>query len=153
MKILSSLVLGYALVVAAAAPARAQECRGSVTSDEAQAAESARYTAQMSGDFAALQKMIGDDLVYTHSSAAVDTKGTYIESMQTGVVKYRSMKRSDVRVRIYGCVAILTGRGDFEVTSKGQDSTVALRFHSIWVKREGGLQFVSWQATRLAAAP
>jgi hypothetical protein len=79
----------------------------------------------------------------------VGNKARYIESMRSGAVKYRSMKRSDVMVRTYGCVAILTGRADFVVSNKGQDSTVALRFHTIWVKRDGGLQFISWQATRL----
>jgi len=59
------------------------------------------------------------------------------------------MKRSDTTTRTYGCVAILTGRADFQTTTKGQDSTVALRFHAIWVKRPAGLQFISWQSTRL----
>jgi hypothetical protein len=145
MKALIGLVLGYVLVIGTA---DAEECRGSVTEAEAVAAEDSRYAAQMGGNFAALEKLIGDDLVYTHSSAAVDNKKTYIESMRSGAVKYNSMKRSDVTVRTYGCVAILTGRADFVVSNKGQNSNVVLRFHAIWAKRDQGLQFVSWQATR-----
>ena len=59
------------------------------------------------------------------------------------------MERDDVKVRIYGGIAIITGRARFEVTVNGADSTVRLRFHSIWAKRGAGLQFVSWQATLL----
>jgi hypothetical protein len=142
------LVLGYALVLGTAG---AEECRGSITAAELTAAEDARYAAQMSGDVAALEKLIGDDLVYTHSSAAVDNKKAFIESQRSGAVKYRSMKRSDTTPRIYGCIGILTGRADFEVSNKGLDSAVALRFHAIWAKRAAGLQFISWQSTRLTA--
>jgi hypothetical protein len=146
------VLLGCLLVgIGAGGRAYAQECRGSVTETEAQSAEDARYAAQMAGDFAALEKLLGKDLVYTHSSAAVDNKTSYIESQRSGVVRYKSMKRSDVTVRTYGCIAILTGKADFLVSNKGQESTTALRFHAIWAKRDAGLQFVSWQATRLPA--
>jgi hypothetical protein len=137
----------------AAGTARAQDCRAPVTAKEAVAAEDARYAAQMRNDVAAMEKMFGDDLVYSHSNAAVDNKKTYIESMRSGTVKYRTMKRSDVNVRTYGCVAVLTGRADFETTNQGQDSAVELRFHTIWVKRGDALQFVSWQSTRLPPKP
>ena len=112
-------------------------------------AEDTRYAAQTGDDFAALGRMIGEDLVYIHSSAIVDNKATYIESQRSGTVKYRSMKRSDVKVRTYGCLAIITGLGNFDVTVKGQDISVELRFHSIWAKRAAGVQFVSWNATRM----
>ena len=107
----------------------------------------------MKGDVAALEKLLADDLVYTHSNAAVDNKKAFIDALRSGTIRYRTMKRSDTTTRTYGCVAILTGRADFETTTKGQDSTVALRFHASWVKRPAGLQFISWQSTRLPAAP
>ena len=131
------------------ATARGQDCRAPVTAKEALAAEDARYAAQMRNDVAAMEKLFGDDLVYSHSTAAVDNKTTYIESMRSGRVKYRVMKRGEVQVRTYGCVAVITGRADFETTNQGQDSAVQLRFHTLWVKRGDALQFVSWQSTRL----
>ena len=130
---------------------RAEECGGPVTADEAQSAEDGRYKAQTTNDFDAMEKMFGDDLVYIHSSAVVDNKATYIDSMRSGTVKYRIMRRSGVTVRTYGCIAILSGQANFDVTVKGKDLSVDLRFHTVWVKRGGGLQFVSWQATRVPA--
>jgi hypothetical protein len=59
------------------------------------------------------------------------------------------MRRSDVKVRTYGCLALMTGSAEFDVTVKGQDMTVPLRFHTVWAKRAGGVQFISWQATRV----
>jgi hypothetical protein len=139
--------------MAAAGPARAENCGAPVTADEAQASEDARYAAQMGDDFGALQKLIGEDLVYIHSTAVVDSKTTYIESMKSGNVKYRVMRRSDVTVRTYGCIAIITGLGNFDVTVKGQDLAVEIRFHSIWAKRDHGLEFISWEATRTPTKP
>jgi ketosteroid isomerase-like protein len=141
------------LVMCAAGTARGQDCRAPVTQKEALAAEGVRYAAQMKNDFAAMEKLFGDDLVYSHSSAAVDNKKTYIESMRSGRVRYVDMKRGDTVVRTYGCVAVLTGRADFKTTSEGQDTSAQLRFTTIWVKRGDGLQFVSWQSTRVPAAP
>ena len=137
------------LALVSSSVASAQECSGSISADEALRAEDARYAAQSSRDFAALQRLIGDDLVYIHSSTIVDDKASYIEVQRAGTVIYRVMRRSDVTVRTYGCVAIITGVGNFDVTVKGEDLVVEIRFHSIWAKRAGGIQFISWQATRV----
>jgi len=128
-----------------------EACSGTITAEEALKAEEARYAAQLSNDFAALESMLGDELVYIHSSTTVDTKTSFIESMRSGAVKYRKMTRGEVKVRTYGCIAIVSGRGTFEVTARGQDLKLELLFHAVWAKRAAGTQFVSWQATRLPA--
>ena len=127
MKRLSGLLLGFAVLgMSMAGAAIAEDCGGPVTADEALASEDARYAAQMGDDFGSLQKLLGSDLVYIHSSAVVDAKASYIESMKSGTVKYRVMRRSDVTVRTYGCVAIISGLGNFDVTVKGQDMAVEM---------------------------
>lgn len=154
MNKLYALIIGAAIFgVFAASPARAQTCGAAVTAAEALAAEDARYAAQTGNDFAAMEKLFGDDLVYIHSSSAVDNKATYIDSMRSGTVIYRVMNRSDVKVRTYGCIAILTGKADYEVTVRGDDLSVSLAFHTVWAKRDQGLEFISWQATRIPPKP
>jgi hypothetical protein len=148
MKQFLSLLFFAAVGLTGPSMALAEDCSGRVSADEALAAEDARYAAQMGNDFGALQNLIGSDLVYIHSSAVVDTKASYIDSMKSGTVKYRVMRRSDVTVRTYGCIAIISGLGNFDVTVKGQDMAVEIRFHSIWAKRDRGLEFISWEATR-----
>jgi Domain of unknown function (DUF4440) len=128
----------------------AQECSGTITVAEALLAEDARFKAQMSGDGAAMKKLFGDDLVYIHSSTVVDTKQSFIESITSGNVKYRSMHRGDSTVRTYGGVAIVSGSAKFEVTVKGENRTLDLLYHAIWAKRIAGAQFISWQATKKA---
>ena len=138
------------LVLGVAGAAAAEECSGTITADEAMKAELARYAAQTSNDFAAMEKLFGNDLTYNHSSAASDDKAKYIDAMRSGRTKYRKMTpNSDVTTRTYGCLAIITGTAVYEVTAGGQDRTVPLRFTAIWAKRPSGPQFVSWQSTAI----
>ena len=135
-------------ILRAAPGSGAQECSGTITVDEALKAEDARFKAQMSGDGAAMKKLFGDDLVYIHSSTVVDTKQSFIESITSGNVKYRTMHRGESTVRTYGGVAIVSGSAKFEVTVKGENRTLDLLYHAIWAKRIAGAQFISWQATK-----
>lgn len=133
-----------------AAPSGAQDCSGTITVDEALKAEAARFKAQMGADGAAMNKLFGDDLVYIHSSTVQDTKKSFIESITSGNVKYRSMHQGESTVRTYGCVAIVSGAAKFDVTVKGENRTLDLLYHAIWAKRAAGVQFISWQATKKA---
>ena len=133
-----------------AAPSGAQDCSGTITVDEALKAEAARFKAQMGADGAAMNKLFGDDLVYIHSSTVQDTKKSFIESITSGNVKYRTMHQGEPTVRTYGCVAIVSGAARFDVTVKGEDRTLDLIYHAIWAKRAAGVQFISWQATKKA---
>ena len=142
------------LGLVAVGTASAEGCNGTITAEEAMKAETARYAAQTANDFAAMEKLFGNDLTYNHSSAATDDKAKYIEAMRSGRTKYRKMTpNGDVTTRTYGCLAIITGTAVYEVTSGGQDRTVPLRFTAIWVKRPSGLEFVSWQSTGIPPRP
>ena len=149
---LFALLLTLGLV--AAGGAAAQECNGTITADETLKAEHARYAAQTSNDFAAMEKLFGKDLVYNHSSSASDDKAKYIDAMRSGRTKYRKMTpNGDLQTRTFGCLGIITGTAVYEVTSAGQDRTVPLRFTAIWAKRPSGLEFVSWRSTGIPAKP
>lgn len=145
-------MLGFLRTQMVPADAASNEaCSGTLSAEEALKAEEARYAAQLGNDFAAMERLFADELVYIHSSTTVDTKASFIESMRSGAVRYRKMTRGDLKVRTYGCIAIISGRGSFEVTARGQDLKLELLFHAVWAKRAAGTQFVSWQATRLPA--
>ena len=97
-----------------------------------------------------MERMFGEDLVYIRSvDGAVADKRAYIESMRSGTVKYRAMRRSDVKVRTYGCLAAITGYFELDLTVRGADLSEQVRFHSLWAKRSQSVQFVSWQSTRV----
>src|SRR5438045_9337602 len=96
--------------------ASAEDCSGTITAEEAMKAETARYAAQTSNDFAAMDKLFGSDLTYNHSSAASDDKAKYIDAMRSGRTKYRKMTpNGDVTTRTYGCIAIIPAPAVSEV--------------------------------------
>lgn len=140
---------GAFLVPRVLAGSGAQACSGTITVEEALQAEDARYRAQMTGDGPAMAKLFGDDLVYVHSSTVQDTKASFIESITSGNVRYRKMSRGEPKVRTYGCIAIVSGGAQFEVTVRGEDRTLNLLYHAVWAKRSAGVEFISWQATKL----
>ena len=59
------------------------------------ALEDKRYAAMCGGDFAALEAMLHDELLYTHSSGLTDTKATWLAALRSGKTKYKSSACSD----------------------------------------------------------
>src|SRR5918995_46970 len=77
--------------------------------------EDKRFAAMIARDFAALDQLTHNDLLYTHSSGVTDTKGSWIESMKSGQVKYKSVNCSGRQVRFFGEVALIRGSAAIEV--------------------------------------
>jgi hypothetical protein len=103
-------------------------------------------------DLEVLEQILGDDLIYTHSSAKVDNKSQYMADLRAGVVRYNTIKPEDVKVRLYsgGNMGIITGKATVEVTVNGKVSEMNLRYTDVYARRKGKWQMVSWQSTRLA---
>jgi ketosteroid isomerase-like protein len=144
-----ALVAAMAVVGAQRPTTKNARVADGAAAEAVKAAETARFKAQTSNDFTALGQLLADDLVYTHSSAAVDDKASYIESMRSGTVKYESIEPRDVQVRVYGTTAVITGAGRFRVTARGEALDNQLRYTDVWVLRDGRWQMVSWQSTRI----
>jgi hypothetical protein len=112
-----------------------------------------RFQAQEKNDFAALERLLADDLVYTHSSGAVDTKAAYIESLRSGKSKYLRITPEDLKVRAIGDLVLIHGRGQFvlEAMVNGQkgENPLYLSFLDVWQKKNGKWQMIAWQSTRI----
>ena len=99
------------------------------------ALEDKRYAAMCGGDFAALEAMLHDELLYTHSSGLTDTKATWLASLRSGKTKYKSAVCSDRKVRLVGDTALVTGRAAIEAEINGQPRSLRLVFLNAWTKR------------------
>jgi ketosteroid isomerase-like protein len=108
-----------------------------------------RMQAMAEKDIDTLDTLIADDLVYTHSSARLDTKQTLIGNMKSGATVYSSLQPSDVRAHDLGDVVILTGVARIKVSSQGKQLEFGVRFTDAYAKRNGRWQMVVWQSTRL----
>jgi ketosteroid isomerase-like protein len=115
------------------------------------ALEDRRCAAMTGQDAATLAQLLHDDLVYTHSSAVVDTKPSYVESIRSGKTRYRKIERAEQKVRVYGDAALVTGRAAIEVEVDGKPKSLKLRYLNVWVKQAGAWKFVAWQSTSIPA--
>jgi ketosteroid isomerase-like protein len=115
------------------------------------ALEERRCAAMSKNDIAALEGMFHDDLIYTHSSAVVDTRASYLEALKSGHTRYHSVQRSEEKVRVCGDTALVTGRAIIDVTVKGEKKHLDTRFLDVWTKTPQGWKFVAWQSTKLPA--
>jgi ketosteroid isomerase-like protein len=108
-----------------------------------------RMTAMAEQDVATLNKVLADDLIYTHSSARLDTKQSLIGAMQSGATVYTAVEPSDVVAQDLGDVVVLTGVAAISVNSGGNANSFRVRFTDVYANKAGQWQMVTWQSTRL----
>src|SRR5205823_6965806 len=60
-------------------------------------------------DAAGLRRYMADDLQYAHAGGKTQTRDEYIAAVTTGPSHYESFTFSDVKVKLYGKAAVLTG--------------------------------------------
>jgi ketosteroid isomerase-like protein len=113
------------------------------------ALEDVRFKAMVSGDVKLLDELLHEDMIYTHSSAVVDTKASYLEALRGGKTRYKSQKHYEERVRLFGDCALVTGRAEMEAEVNGVHKTLRLRYLDVWAKTSQGWKFVAWQSTSL----
>ena len=107
-----------------------------------------RMTAMAQKDIATLNALLSDDLVYTHSTARLDTKESLIGAMESGRTVYTAVVPSDVKAQDLGDTVVLTGNARISVNSGGNAMNFGVRFTDVWVNKGGQWQMVAWQSTR-----
>jgi len=117
--------------------------------DKIIALDKARMDAMAKKDIAALGDIIADDLIYTHSSARMDTKASLIGNMQSGSTVYTSVVPSEVVAQDLGDSVVLTGIAAISVMSGGKPNSFKVRFTDVYANRGGRWQMVTWQSTKL----
>ena len=108
-----------------------------------------RMTAMAQKDIKALNELLSDDLVYTHSSARLDTKQSLIGAMESGSTVYTSVVPSDVKAQDLGDTVVLTGSCRISVNAGGRPNSFGVRFTDVYANKGGRWQMVTWQSTRL----
>jgi ketosteroid isomerase-like protein len=108
-----------------------------------------RMTAMAQKDVATLNALLADDLVYTHSTARLDTKQSLIGNMESGATVYTSVEPSDVKAQDLGDTVVLTGSCRISVMSGGHPNSFGVRFTDVYANKGGHWQMVAWQSTRL----
>src|SRR5204863_1024936 len=94
----------------AEARARGADRKGGMAMSESEilGLEDKRFGAQTAKDWKALDALLHDQLLYTHSSGVTDTKAVWMDAMKGGRTVYKSVKNSYRKVRIYGDNALVS---------------------------------------------
>jgi ketosteroid isomerase-like protein len=70
-----------------------------------------------------------------------------VRGFASGGFKYQSRSISDLKIRVYGDAAIVTGRSAQEGTENGKDYSGNYRFTRVYVKQNGAWKTVALQTT------
>ncbi|MBI3281817.1 MAG: nuclear transport factor 2 family protein [Acidobacteria bacterium] len=96
-----------------------------------------------------LERILADELVYTHGSGLVESKSQYIQALRSGHQKYASVQHGSLKTRTYGNTAVVTGEVRMTGSTKGEPFDSRLRMTHVWVKQGPHWRLVAHQTTRL----
>jgi ketosteroid isomerase-like protein len=129
------------------------------SSDAAEAVmrtEQARVAALDSGDLAALERILADDIRYVHASGMVDTKASFLRAIRSGKLHYMEWHPKEVHVRLLGDTALVEGGYAVRVSDKRMQPApfdVNILVLSVYARRDGRWQQVAWESTRDPGRP
>jgi ketosteroid isomerase-like protein len=146
-------VIAMALVLALAVPA-SMLAQGSKAERQVRAVLGKIQQAQKGGPEAAttLDKYLADDYTLILPNGAVLTKAENVEGFRSGKSAYQKFDFSDVKVRVYGNTALVTGivKGAGEMAGQKYTGNRRSRFTRVLVKQNGIWRLVLTQNTRIA---
>jgi len=113
-------------------------------------AEDARFAAMVAADSADMRRRFAADLVYVHSSGQVESREQLIDSIVSGRSRYVAVHPVEREVVLMGdAVAIVRGRGRFQVAVGGNDLDLQIRYLAVYGQVDGAWLLRSWQSLRV----
>lgn len=111
--------------------------------------ERQRFAAMVAVDRPKLERMLADSLKYCHSNGRCETKAEFIDNLESGQMKYRSIRVLEIRPRPVGTAMLVQGRVAIEAEQAGEPLSLQLAYTDVYESRGGIWQMVAWQSTRL----
>ncbi len=105
---------------------------------------------RLKGDVAALDRLLADDWLLTHSDGRVQTKADYLAELASRARTNQAIVNEGVQVRLYGDAAVVTGTSVQSGTSDGRPWSGRFRFTRVWVRRDARWVMVASHSSRLS---
>ena len=150
-RILAVTLTAAAVLVASAGPAGAQAASSTAVEEQIKKIEKDRAAAVTKADVAALDAVTSDDYSLIDRNGRVRDKAQTMSAIKTGDIKITSNEVSDLKARVYGDTAVVTGRADTKGTIGGKDVSGPMLFTRVYVKKSGRWQSVAFQQTAISA--
>jgi len=126
------------LVLCAAAPMRAKQPKAdsdAAISQTLQAMEQAWLNAEKNHDAAAFEKLVADDWIAMSPDGKSQTKAERAAEIKTGSTASATL--GDMKVRVFGDTAVVTGTDDEITMANGKKSSDHYVWTDVFVKRNG----------------
>ena len=146
LTVLSSIAIAASVPVSAAAASKQ-------SATEVETADRQFNRALERSDVAVLSELIADQYVFTDPTGRLSHKQDVIEGFNSGRIRIKSQTTQDVRIDVYGDVAVETGMLTSVAMRDGHNTSGTFRFTRVWVKQEGRWRTVAFQETSPQLAP
>lgn len=118
---------------------------------EIEARDALRCKATLEGDLGTLSAILADTLRYTHSSASVDDKKSYLENLRSGYYTYRGFTDLGRQFQVHGDTVLVYGDVRIDVVVGPVTKQVMSRYLAVWVRQDDVWRFAAWQSTPIPA--
>jgi ketosteroid isomerase-like protein len=95
------------------------------------------------GDVSTMESLLAEDLIITVEDGSTFSKAGYLAHTADSALKVLISDLSDVKVRMHGTVAVVTGAYHEKGTSKGKSYESRDRFTDVWMKTASGWQVIA----------
>jgi len=119
--------------------------------DELRAAMHDWKEATLGKDGAALDRLLHEDLTYSHSNGRTQSKADVLASVTGGKSSVTAIDFGDLTFRVYQTTALVKGIVDVHSSKGGVASTAHLDILHVWIRNPQGWQMVARQATQAGA--
>ena len=99
-------------------------------------------------DSDAVDGFLSDDWIIVDPDGSIIDKARFLGVIKSGALSHEMMESADLRVRLYGNAAVVTGLTTSKGKFMGQDFTSCERATDIFVKQNDRWQCVFTQLTR-----
>jgi ketosteroid isomerase-like protein len=114
--------------------------------------ESKMAQAWVQRDTQTLEQILADDYTLAGTGDALIGKGQYVAGLDNPEFRTTSATIADLRIRVYGDAAVVTGRATYQGWSKKRGKYVhRLRFTDTFIQRDSTWKCVATHASALAA--
>jgi ketosteroid isomerase-like protein len=115
------------------------------------ALETAWSQAAVARDRTALDRFYADEYIFTNEDGVTTNKTKEIANITSGTFRLTAFKFNDLKVHVYGDVAIVTGENNIKGTWEdiNKDISGPYRFTDVFVKRNSRWQCVASQSSRI----
>jgi ketosteroid isomerase-like protein len=118
--------------------------------DQIKKLETDRAAAVVQADVATLDKETSDDYSLITVNGQMSDKAQMLNGFKSGQSKLTKNDLSDLKVRVYGATAVVTGKSDVQGTLGGKDVTGPVMFTRVYVQKGGHWVSVAFQQTRIS---